>query len=246
VATVPTEDLAREAVPPRAVIATGAALRRSGWRAALDVYRKDWRSEWRSRAALNAVALFSLAAPVALGFSVARQKLEPEVLGGLLWTVLFFAALIGLPRAFVKEEENGTAALLRLHFSAEAVLWGKTLSQLALLGCTQLAAVPIFVMLLNAQVELPGVLLLCLILGDIGLAVASALLGAMAAQARSRGALFSAIAVPVLLPLLIAASLTSGAAFGAVVSPWNTLAMIGAYDVLLIAGAWMLFEFVWS
>src|SRR5262249_49080600 len=156
--------------------------------------------------ALNAIGLFAVAAPVALSFSVALQKLEPETLGGLLWTVLLFAALTGLPRSFVKEEESGTAALLRLGCAPEAVLWGKALFNWLLLALTQLAAVPIFVVLLKARLEKPGVLLGALLLGDVGLAVASALLAAMAAQARARGALFAAIAVPVLLPLLVAAA----------------------------------------
>ena len=215
-------------------------------RAIWAVWQKDFRSEWRVRAALNAVALFSVAAPVALGYSVATQKLEPEVLGGLLWTTLFFAALLGLPRAFVKEEESGTASLLRLHFSSDAVLWGKVLGQLALLGVTQLAAVPLFILLLGARVEAPLLLLFTVILGDVGLAVSSSILGAMAAQARSKGALFSALAVPLMLPLLASLSIAAGAAFGARVEAAPALQVVAAFDLVLLAGAWMTFEFVWD
>ena len=63
---------------------------------------------------------------------MARQKLEPEVQAGLLWAVLLFAALVGLSRAFVKEEESGTVHLLRLSCPAQAVLWGKAAFNLAL------------------------------------------------------------------------------------------------------------------
>lgn len=207
---------------------------------------KDFRSEWRLRAAFNALALFSLAAPVALGYALANLRLLPEVLGGLLWTVLFFAAMVGLPRAFVKEEESGTAALLRLHFAPAAVLWGKALSQLVLLVATQIAAVPLFLLLLNAQVKQPGPLLVALFLGDVGLAVASCVLGAMASQARARGALFPALAAPLLLPLLASLSVASGAAFGAGGDAWPTLQVVAAFDVALLAAAGLLFEFVWE
>ncbi|RYG72663.1 hypothetical protein EON80_03905 [bacterium] len=210
------------------------------------VWEKDFRSEWRSRAALNAVSLFSVAAPVALGFSLFKQKVGPEVLGGLLWTTLFFAALLGLPRAFVKEEETGTAALLRLHFSSDAVLWGKVLGQLALLAVTQLGAIPIFVLLLGTKVTSPLLLLLCVILGDVGLAVSSSVLGAMAAQARSKGALFSAMAAPLMLPLLVSLSFATGFAFGAKVDPWPGVQVVAAFDLVLLAAAWMTFDFVWS
>ena len=215
------------------------------WRAIFAVLTKDLRSEWRSRAALNAIVLFSLSAPVALGFSLARQKLSPETLGGLLWTILFFAACIGLPRAFVKEEESGTAALLRLHFSSDAVLWGKFGGQLLLLLATQAATVPVFVLLLGAQISSP-LLLLCILLGgDFGLALASTLLGAMAAQTRSRGALFPAIAAPILLPLLATLSVASAAAFGADVEWLQPLQFVAVFDVALVAAAVMLFDFVW-
>ncbi len=215
-------------------------------RAIMAVWQKDWRSEWRTRAALNAIALFSLTAPVILGFSVARQKLPPEALGGLLWTVLFFAALVGLPRAFVKEEESGTAVLLRLHFPADAVLWGKVLGQLTLLLCTQAAAVPLFVLLLASQVTQPALLGLVLLLGDIGLAVSSSLLGAMAAQARSRGTLFCAIAAPLLLPLLVSAASATAVAFGAR-GDWSAaVEAMAAFDMAVVAAAWMLWEFVWN
>ena len=220
--------------PPRANFGTVRA-----------VFEKDWRGEWRTRAALNAIVLFAVASPIVLSFSLARQTLEPETLAGLLWTVLLFAALVGLPRAFVKEEESGTAALLRLSCAPDAVLWGKALFNLVLLGATQLAAVPIFVVLLNARVHNGGVLLAVLLLGDIGLAVLSALLGAIASQARARGALFAAIAVPLLLPLLIAAASGTAAAFGPRRDFWPALQIMTGYDVAVVTAAWMLFEFVW-
>jgi heme exporter protein B len=212
------------------------------------VFEKDWRCEWRTRAGLNTALLFAVAAPIALSFNLARQKLSPETLAGLLWTILLFAALTGLGRAFIKEEESGTAALLRLHYPSDAILWGKMLFNLSLLLLTQIAAVPIFVVLLGARIEAPLLWLLALLLGDVGLACASTLLGAIAAQARARGALFASIAIPVLLPLLVAATSATAAAMSLVGNApfWPALQIVAAYDVALLVAAWMLFEFVWS
>lgn len=231
-----------------APVPSGASRRhQSGpWQAARAVCWKDWRSEWRTRAALNAIGLFSLAAPVTVGFGLARQKVEPETLGALLWTVLFFAALVGLPRAFVKEEETGTAALLRLHFPAQAVLWGKCLAQLSLLLGTQLAAIPVFALLLGAEIKEPGTFAAVLFLGDLGLAVVSCILGAMAAQARSRGTLFCAIAAPLMLPFLLCTATATGAAFGAAVDATPALTTLVAFDVVMLSAAWMLWDFVWN
>ena len=223
-----------------------SAAPRATLRSAQAVFLKDWRGEWRVRAALNAIGLFSVAAPIALSFNVARQQLEAEVHAGLLWAVLLFAALVGLSRAFVKEEESGTVHLLRLSCPAEAVLWGKAAFNLALLFITQCAAVPIFMVLLGVRLHDPAALFVVLLLGDIGLAGVSTLLGAIAAQTRSRGALFSAIAVPVLLPLLVAASSATAIALGKPGDIMPGLTMIAAYDVAMLAAAWLLFDYVWS
>ncbi len=211
------------------------------------VFWKDVLSEWRSRAALGAVALFSLAAPVALGYSLARQTLPPELQGGLLWVVLFFAACIGLPRAFVKEEEAGTSALLRLHFGSDAVFWGKTAGQMALLLVTQLGAIPVFVLLLGARVSHFDLLLWTTLGGDFGLALSSTLIGAMAAQARGRGALFPALAAPILLPFLATLSVATSVAFGFKgADASNALMIVAAFDLALVGAGVLMFELVWK
>jgi len=216
------------------------------WNSFLAVFWKDVLSEWRSRAALGAVTLFSLAAPVTLGFSLAQQKLPPEAQGPLLWAILFFAACIGLPRAFVKEEEAGTSALLRLHFGSDAVFWGKAAGQMALLLVTQLGAIPVFVLLLGARVSHFALLLWTTLGGDLGLALSSTLIGAMAAQARGRGALFPALAAPILLPFLVVLSGATSVAFGANIELGSAPMVIGAFDLALVGAGVLMFELVWK
>lgn len=216
------------------------------------VFLKDWRSEWRTRAGLNTSLLFALAAPIALSFNLARQKLAPETHAGLLWTILLFAAIIGLGRVFSKEEESGTAALLRIHYPPDAILWGKMLFNFCLLLLTQIAAVPVIVVMLDARIARPELWFLALVLGDVGLATAMTLLGALASQARARGALFAAIAIPVLLPLLVTVSTATAATLGGTSSTldgtefWPALQIVIGYDLALLSAGWMLFEYVWS
>ncbi len=222
------------------------ASRALWWRAVRAVFVKDWRGEWRTRAALNSIALFAIAVPISLSFSVAAQKLKPDVQAGLLWTTLLLAALIGLSRVWIKEEESGTHWLLRLHAPASAVLWGKTLWNFSLLLLTQIGAVPVTIVLLDIHVAQPGLLIGVLLLSDIGLAAVSSLLGAMTMGAQSRGALFCAIAIPILLPLLVIATNATGVAFGNGGDAQSTLQALVAYDVAMLAAAWMLFDFVWN
>ena len=212
------------------------------------VFEKDWRSEWRTKAGLSTSVLFAVATPIALSFTMVRQKMSPEITGGLLWTVLLFAALLGLSRAFVKEEENGTAWLLRLHFPSDAIMLGKTLFNFNLLLLMQICTVPLFLILLNVHLTQPLLLLFALLLGDIGLAIASTLLGALAASAKSRGALFAAIAIPVLLPLLVCATTATSACFAANIEGtyWPALQIMVGFDLAMAACVWMLFDVAWG
>jgi heme exporter protein B len=216
--------------------------------AAWAVFEKDWRSEWRTKAGLSTSVLFAVATPIALSFTLVRQKMSPEIVGGLLWTVLLFAALLGLSRAFVKEEENGTAWLLRLHFPPDAIMLGKTLFNFSLLLLMQICAVPLFLILLNVHLTQPVLLLWALLLGDVGLAVASTLLGALAASAKSRGALFAAIAIPVLLPLLVCATTATSACFAVNIEGtyWPAMQIMVGFDLAMAACVWMLFDVAWG
>ena len=70
--------------------------------------------------------------------------------------------------------------------------------------------------------------------------------GAIAAQTRSRGALFSAIAIPILLPLLVAASSATAIAFGKPGDVMPSIVIVAAYDAAMLSAAWLLFDFVWA
>ena len=98
---------------------------------------KELRSELRSRVALNAVGLFALTTLVAVAYQIGPYRIHaedrPHLLAALLWIILFFAALSGLARVFVKEEDAHTAKTLRLAARPLAVLLGKLLFNLLLL-----------------------------------------------------------------------------------------------------------------
>jgi heme exporter protein B len=93
----------------------------------LAVFRKDVRSELRTRYALSTIGMFVLTSVALVAFATREQQLSREVSAALFWIVLFFSATTGLARSFVAEEERGTAVLLRISASATAVFFGKML-----------------------------------------------------------------------------------------------------------------------
>ncbi|RLT31509.1 MAG: heme ABC transporter permease CcmB, partial [Chloroflexi bacterium] len=163
------------------------------WRATKAVFVREVRSELRSRQALNAVALFAVCSIVAVSIGLGplnRSAELPLIHAALLWIVLLFAAFTALARVFVVEEEQRTAAALRLAAPAHAVYLGKLLFNLVLL---------------RMQVKAPSAFAVMLAAGSLGLVTGTTLIAAIIARASSRSTLFAVLSFPLLIPLLVTA-----------------------------------------
>jgi heme exporter protein B len=216
------------------------------------VLAKDVRSEWRTRVALSSLFLFAFAVLIMVGYSVGPTHLSPEdrpsVNSVLLWIVLFFSAMTGLSRAFVREEESGTAAALRLTADPSSVLLGKLLANLGLLLVLTAFVVPLFLAMMSFDIQSPGLFLAILLLGDLGLASASTFVAAIVAKASAKGTLFAVLSIPLLLPPLVAAVM--GTRLAATESELSVgldvLRLLVAYDGVITTGAFLLFSVVWK
>jgi len=213
------------------------------------VFVKDWRCEFRTRYALNSLALFAFTTLVVVSASLGplgtSKSQGPVVLPVLLWVILLFATAAGLPRAFVQEEETHTATALRLAATPSAVFAGKVAYSVSLLFAVELLLVPLYVAVMQLPVLSIGDLLLALLAGGLGLALASTLLAAIAAQAQGRAALFPILAFPVLLPLLLLAIELTRAAVGGVGGE-GVVANLVLYDATMAVAGLMLFPLVWN
>ena len=215
------------------------------------VFLKDLTSEWRTRVSTNALLLFAFAVLVLVGYAVGPASLSPEdrptVHSVLLWIVIFFSAMTGLARVFVKEEDAGTAAALRLSAPPPAVLLGKLLANLTLLLVVTAFVVPLFLAMMSFRIEGPLLFLILLVLADLGLAAACTFTAAIVAKASAKGTMFAVLAVPLLLPPLI------GAVMGTRVAATETdlaqgldfVKLLVAYDGVVTTAAFLLFDAVW-
>ena len=222
----------------------------STWAAeALAVFAKEWRCEFRTRYALNTLGLFAFTTLVVVSVSLGPLGVSVSqgtaVLPVLLWVILLFSAAAGLPRAFVQEEETQTAMALRLAATPSALFCGKLLYGLTLTLALEALVTPVFVAMTSLDVKSPGLLAAVLAAGGYGLAAGSTLVAAIIAQARSKGTLFSVLAFPVLLPLLlIAVELTRQAVAG---DPADVaLLQLLLYDGSVTVAGFMLFPVVWN
>ncbi len=212
---------------------------------------KDLRAELRTRVAVNSLLLFAVTTLAAVAYTIGPFRLEPAdrpfLLSTLLWIVVFFAALAGLDRSFVKEEESHTAPLLRLAASAHVVWLGKLLYNLVLLTVLMAVLVPLYCVLMGLEIQLLGWFVLVLVLGGYALAVTTTIVAAIIARAMTRGALFSVLSLPLLLPLLIfVIQGTTGAIQADLELVRSTVPAVLSYGgIMTVLSAW-LFPVVWA
>lgn len=186
----------------------------SSWTEATAVLKKEAVSEFRGKHGLFTTLLFGVVTVAALSIGTAKISLSPTVSAALLIVALLFAAITGLARTFVLEEESGTGDLLRLLARPEPVFIGKLVYNLLLLWTLAL-------LLATAYVFFSGIPVMDIALFAAGLAAASAALaaavsfcGAIVAGARSHAALAGVISVPILLPVVLIAVGALRIAFG--------------------------------
>ena len=204
----------------------------------------------RTRYALGAVLLFAITTLIAVSAAVSTSLVHAELKAALLWIVLLFAALSGLARVFVREEEAGTAPLLRLTAPATAVYAGKWLFNVALVFAVEIVSVPLFLVVLPPDTVNFGLLFGVLSLGGVGLAGAATFVAALIAQASSgKSALFFIVAFPILLPLLLIAVQGTIGAFDAVAAhqarSCSDLGELAIYSLVMTTASFLLFEYVW-
>lgn len=212
--------------------------------------RKELLVELRTLESVPGMSLFAISTIVVFHFALQRSTVDGDLAAGVLWVTLLFAAMLGLNRLFVADaEQGGFDGFLLAPVDRTAMLLAKSLTLLAYLIVLEIVAVPAFaLLLLGAPLgpALPG-LVAVLALADVGLAVIGTLIAALAVQTRARDLLGPLIALPLLVPIVIAGArataplLASGHA-GALSGRW--LAMLALYDLVFGLIAYAVFDFL--
>jgi heme exporter protein B len=211
------------------------------------VTRKDIIFEFRTRFAINSIVMFALVTLTVISFSLGVLDVSKEILAALFWIILFFAAMSGLAQVFIKEEESGTAMILKLVADGTVIFFGKLLFNLLLLSVLSLLIVPLYIVFLNINPANWPIFLTGLLLGILGLSGATTIIAAVVAKASTKGALFTVLSFPILMPLLVAVIEITKIAFigGSFADVSAPLQLLVAYDVVMVTLSVMLFDFVW-
>ncbi len=208
--------------------------------------RKDFRVEFREKSALQIAFSFAFIATLSVGLVMGGASTGARERSIILWLIMFFSAMSGLAHAFVREEEKGTALLLRLTSSPSAVFTAKLLFNLAFFLALQFLITLLFVFFVEGDVASPFPFALTILSGGTALASASTILSAMAARAGVRGALFPVMSLPITLPVLFAATgATAEAMERPGLAPGGDIIFLLAFSGAIIAVSYLVFEYIW-
>jgi heme exporter protein B len=218
-------------------------------RQTLAVARKDFRSELRTRYALNALAMFVVVVVAVMSFAAGGEQLSAEISAGLMWIAMFFTGVTGLGRSFVSEEERGTFLLLRLTVPSTPVYFGKLLVNLVLaLLANSLIALLFMLLMTGALVKSPVAFLVVVILSSFGFASALTIIAAIISRSSSKGTLYPVISFPVVLPLIIlGVDLLRRSIQGIGLEKLlDNMLMLGIYTAVLVIVSYILFDLLWK
>jgi len=212
--------------------------------------RKDLRAELRTGETVPAMCLFAVTTFVIFHFALDREAIDGDLASGVMWVTILFAAILGINRLFVAErEQGGFDGFLLAPVDRTAMLVAKAIALFLFLAALQVVAVPAFAVLLLEPSPFGSLheLVLVLVLGDVGLAIIGTLASALAVQTRARDLIVPIVSLPLLVPLVIAATEATSplwAAGGAGDVPFKWLAVLGLYDLTFGLIAYAVFDFL--
>ena len=204
------------------------------------VAAKDLRIEWRSRVSLNQVAPFAVLILVLFGFALdADRATLSNFTPGLYWVAILLASILAVHRsAGVEAGEGAREGLLLSGLRPASVFLGKATALIAQLFVVAIALLVGVILLYEASIEEPALLVVSMIGAVLGVGAAGTLYGAILGGQRARETVLPILLLPVLSPVLIGATRSFGAAMGTVAADgWTwTGALFGFAAVYLALG----------
>ncbi len=186
------------------------------WRDAALVAAKDLRVEARSRVTTNQVAPYAALVLVLFGFAFDQDRsLLTSAAPGLFWIAVAFGAVLAVARSFAVEAADGARDGLRMSgLDPAGIFLGKAAAL-----CAQLLALEVLLaggvaFLFGSHLRGWGVLTVSALAATIGVASSGTVYGMMSASLAVRETLLPLLLLPVVAPVLLAATEAWRAALG--------------------------------
>lgn len=217
------------------------------WHGALwAILRKEVLSLRRTRHWVAAEVYFVVGAVLVVLFAFPPLALDADVRAGVVWVVLYFAAMMTVARSYTIEQDRGTLLYLMHTAPSDAVYWGKLAS--AVVWVMAIGLSQWLLMTLVGLIPFAVHVAVAMLAGCAAIGGATSLLAAIVAASQMRGWVFAAIAFPIVLPILFlgvesVATALAGGGLGAIAPELGIMLL---YMLMVSIVAWWLFPFVWS
>jgi heme exporter protein B len=199
---------------------------------------KDLRIEARSRVTANQIAPFAVLVLVLFAFALEPDRgLLARAAAGLFWLAVTFSALLAIQRSFALESADGGRDGLRLSgLDPAGIFFGKAVAvAVELLALEVLLGVGV-VLLYDAPLRGAVLLGLTCLTATAGLAAAGTVYGVLAAGVRVQETLLPLLLLPIVAPVVLAATRASEAALGqATADGWPWVRLLGVFAVVYAA-----------
>jgi len=181
------------------------------------VAAKDLRTEFRSRVVTNQVLPFAGVVLLLFAFAIDSDSTLARVSSGLVWMTTLFSMLLMTQRSFDLETADGALDALRVAGAdMRGVFIGK--SGALIVQLLALDVVLFFLAVILFRVEPPTaglwLLLVTTVLGAATLGLIGVTYGGLAAKAKGRETLLPLLILPVVAPVVIAATRATESALG--------------------------------
>lgn len=211
------------------------------WRDASLIAGRDLRVEARSRVTLNQVAPFALLVLILFAFALDPDgPILERATPGLYWVTVLFSALLAIARSAALDETDGVRDALRLSaLDPAGVFVGKAAAVAAELAALEVLLGVGVIILYGADPAALGLLLATCLAATVAVASTGTLYGALVSGLRVRETLLPLLLLPVLAPVLIAATRAFESALGGIPAEgWPWCGLLAAFAVLYsVAGA---------
>jgi heme exporter protein B len=214
------------------------------WRDALLVAGKDLRIERRSRVGLNQVAPYAVMVLLLFGFAFDEdQQLLVRAAPGLFWVAVLFSSLLAVQRSFALETADGAGDGLRMSgLEPAGIFLGKAAAIAAQLLVLELGLALGVVVLFHSALHDAGLLVATALAATAGVAASGVAYGTLSAGLRVRETLLPLLLLPVLAPVLLAATEAWRAALGlSTDSGWKWLGLLASFAAIYLAAGVLAF-----
>lgn len=219
--------------------------------------KKDMQREFRTKEMISSMGIYALLVIVIYGAALAQTGAALDILqmsGGLLWALIVFTSLLGLNRSFAREKENGCLeGILLVPLDRSVIFLAKATSNFLFLLVVEVIAVPLFYFFFLTTTQPAAsfwMIVLPLFLGTVGVASVGTLLSTITVNTRGKDVMLAVLFIPVIFPLLYSCVAATTAvitgAYGFEDVYFQSLALAGGYDVIMILLSWVLYDFVVS